>query len=98
MPVPSISPRSISPTPAMPSSSTRQASTIAFSVKRSAIHSSSCVEDSAVLIEAPHGLGAEVAALEPLLHPLVDVETLAVVLAHVARDLHDGVEARYVGD
>ena len=37
MPVPIIRPRSISRTPAMPSSSTRQASTSALSVKRSAI-------------------------------------------------------------
>ena len=41
MPVPSIIPRSISRTPATPSSSTRQASTNALSVKRSAIRWSS---------------------------------------------------------
>ena len=53
MPVPIIIPRSMSRTPAMPSSSTRQASTSALSWKRSATRSSICVVVSGVLIEAP---------------------------------------------
>src|SRR5688572_774431 len=95
MPVPIIRPRSISRTPAMPSSSTRQASTMALSMKRSAIASSIWV--SAVLIEALPGLGAEVARLELLLHALVHVEAVAVGVDHVARDLHDRVQAAHVG-
>src|SRR4051794_12179973 len=98
MPVPIISPRSMSRTPAMPSSSTRQASTSALSWKRSAIRSSICALVSGVLIEALSGLGAEVAGLELLLHAAVHVEAVAVGLAHVAGDLHDGVQARHVGD
>src|SRR4051794_39794353 len=98
MPVPIISPRSMSRTPAMPSSSTRQASTSALSWKRSAIRSSICSVVSGVLIEALPGLGAELAGLQLGLHALVDVEPVAVRLAHVARDLHDGVQARHVGD
>src|SRR4051794_12711182 len=101
MPVPIISPRSMSRTPAMPSSRTRQASTSALSWKRSAIRSFICPARpavSGVLIEALPGLGAEVAGLQLGLHALVHVEPVAVRLAHVARDLHDGVQARHVGD
>src|SRR4051794_3079271 len=91
MPVPIIIPRSTSRTPAMPSSSTRHASTNAFSWKRSASLAS-------MLIEALPCLGAEVAVLDERLHALVDVEAVAVGVAHVARDLHDRVEAAHVGD
>src|SRR5687767_9837856 len=98
MPVPIIIPRSTSRTPAMPSSTTRQASTSALSWKRSATCSSMCSAASGVLIEAPPRLGAEVAALDQLLHPAMDVEAVAVGLLHVARDLDHGVEPRHVGD
>src|SRR4051812_4420537 len=97
MPVPIISARSTSRTPATPSSTTRHASTIALSVKRSAIRSSSRLPGSIVLIEPPAALGPEVAALDALLHALVDVETVAVGVAHVAGNRHDGVEAGHVG-
>src|SRR4051794_39837225 len=97
MPVPIISPRSMSRTPAMPSSSTRQASTSALSWKRSAIRSSICAAVSGVLIEPLPGLRAELAALELLLHAAMHVEAVAVGLAHVARDLHDRVQAGHVG-
>src|SRR5690349_1176122 len=93
MPVPIIIPRSTSRIPATPSSSTRHASTNAFSVKRSASFGS-----TSVLIEALPGLGAEVALGDELLHALVDVEAVAVGAVHVARDLHDRVEPAHVGD
>src|SRR4051795_1819701 len=97
MPTPSMSPRSISRTPAMPSSSTRQASTKAFSPYRSTIRSSSPGSAvSAVLIEPLPGLRPEVAAVHELLHPAVHVEPVAVGLLHVLRDLEGGVEPRHV--
>src|SRR5215208_26696 len=97
MPVPIIIPRSMSRTPATPSSSTRQASTNAFRPKRSASLGSMALLASGVLIEPLPGLGAELAALDHLLHALVDVEAVAVGGDHVARDLHDGVQAAHVG-
>src|SRR4051812_30032724 len=96
MPAPSISPMSMSRTPAMPSSSTRQASTNAFSWKRSASRSSTAVR-SGVLIEALSALGAERAPLDPLLHALMDVEAVAVGVTQVARHLQRGVQAAHVG-
>src|SRR4051794_37356067 len=90
MPVPIIIPRSTSRIPAMPSSTTRQASTKAFSWKRSASLSS-------MLIEPLPALGAEVALVDQRLHALVDVEAVTVGVAHVARDLQDRVEAAHVG-
>src|SRR5689334_7223059 len=95
MPVPIIIPRSMSRTPATPSSSTRHASTIALSWKRSATLGSICW--SAVLIEALPGLRAELPGLDHLLHPAVDVHAIAVGLAHVARHLDDRVQAAHVG-
>src|SRR3954454_15535398 len=95
MPVPIIIPRSTSRTPATPSSSTRHASTKAFSVKRSASFGSIAFS---VLIEALPRLGAEVTLLDERLHALVNVEAVAVGVAHVARDLHDRVEPAHVGD
>src|SRR4051794_27272667 len=95
IPVPIIIPRSMSRTPAMPSSSTRQASTIALSEKRSATLGSICW--SAVLIEALPGLGTQLARFELLLHPAMHVHAVAVGLAHVARHLDHRVQARHVG-
>src|SRR4051794_15939237 len=100
IPVPIIIPRSMSRTPAMPSSSTRQDSTKALSWKRSASASSTagaeCV--SGVLIEAPSALLAELALLHELLHAAMDVEAVAVGVAHVAGDLQRRVQARHVGE
>ena len=59
IPAPAIIPRSMSFIEAMPSSSTRQLSTSALSVKRST--SAAVSMSAAVLIEPPSGLGAEVA-------------------------------------
>src|SRR5215210_1875319 len=100
MPVPIIIPRSMSRTPAMPSSSTRQDSTNAFSCKRSASASSmaGAAAVSGVLIEALSGLLAEIALLDELGHAVVDVEAVAVGVLHVARDLERRVEARHVGE
>src|SRR3954468_21032742 len=95
IPVPIIIPRSMSRTPAMPSSSTRHASTIALSWKRSATLGSICW--SAVLIEALPGLRAELAGLDLLLHPAVDVHAVAVGVAHVAGHLDHRVETAHVG-
>src|SRR3954468_10447107 len=96
MPAPSIRPMSMSRTPATPSSSTRQASTNAFSWKRSASRSSTAVR-SGVLIEALPALGAEGALVDELLHALVDVEAVAVGVVQVARHLQRGVQAAHVG-
>src|SRR5215217_2425279 len=100
IPVPIIIPRSMSRTPAMPSSRTRQASTNALSWKRSASASSTagaaCA--SGVLIEAPSALLAEVALLDELLHAAVDVEAVAVGVAHVPRHLERRVQAGHVGE
>src|SRR4051794_21829228 len=96
MPAPSIRPMSMSRTPATPSSSTRQASTNAFSWKRSTIRSSTAV-CSGVLIEALPALGAERALLDQLLHAAVHVEAVAVGVAQVVRDLDRRVEAAHVG-
>src|SRR4051812_37787870 len=98
MPVPIIIPRSMSRTPAMPSSRTRQDSTNALSWKRSASASSTAGAASGVLIEALSALLAEVALVDELLHALVDVEAVAVGIPHVARDLQRGVQARHVGE
>src|SRR4051794_15704217 len=97
MPVPIISPRSISRMPAMPSSRTRHASTSALSVKRSAMRSSSRLPGSVVLIEPFAALGTELTARDALLHATVDVEAVAVGVAHVARHGDHGVEPRHVG-
>src|SRR4051812_35770634 len=96
MPAPSISPMSMSRTPAMPSSSTRQASTNAFSWKRSTIRSSTAV-CSGVLIEALPGLGAQRALLDELLHAAMDVEAVAVRVVQVARHLQRRVQPAHVG-
>src|SRR5262249_22055922 len=96
-PVPSIMPMSMSRTPATPSSSTRHASTNAFSVKRSAIAGSTCTP-SGVVIEALPALGAEVALLDQLLHRAMEVEAIAVGVVQVARDLDRRVQAGHVGD
>src|SRR5215210_5758663 len=92
MPVPIIIPRSTSRSPATPSSSTRHASTKAFRPKRSARRSSMAVEASGVLIEPLPRLRAQLAPLHALLHALVDVEAVAVGVAHVARHLQRRVE------
>src|ERR1700759_2378447 len=96
MPVPSIMPMSMSRTPATPSSSTRHASTNAFSVKRSAMAGSTF--PSGVVIEALPALGAEVALRDQLLHRLMHVEAVAVGVVEVARDLNRRVQAGHVGD
>src|SRR5690242_322272 len=97
MPTPSMSPRSISRTPAMPSSSTRQASTKALSPYRSTIRSSSPdAAVSAVLIEPLPGLRAKVAAVHELLHAAMHVEAVAVGVVHVLRDLEGRVEPGHV--
>ena len=93
----------MSVTVAMPSSSTRQASTNALSTKRCV--SSSCVElrltvgaRLAVVVEALAGLRAELARLDVRLHALVDVEGLATVgLLQVLGDVQHRVEAEQVG-
>src|SRR5438874_11760767 len=96
IPAPAIIPRSMSFIDATPSSSTRQLSTSAFSVKRS---TSASVETSvSVLIEALAGLGPEIAGGDELLHPLVDVEALAVAVLEVLGDVQHGVEAEQVGE
>src|SRR4051794_39960431 len=95
MPAPSIRPMSMSRTPATPSSSTRQASTNAFSWNRSTIRSSTAVR-SGVLIEALPGLGAQRALLDQILHPAVDVEAVPVGLAQVVGHLHRRVQAGHV--
>ena len=53
----------------------------------------------AVLVEAlAAGLGAELALVDELLHPAVDVEAVAVGLVQVLGDVEDGVEAEEVGE
>src|SRR5438270_3824681 len=89
-------PRSMSFIDAMPSSSTRQLSTSAFSVKRSI---RAWVSISVpVLIEALSGLGPEVLFRHQLLHALVDVEAVAVGLLEVLGHVQDGVEPEQVGE
>src|SRR5437763_5721479 len=95
MPAPAIIPMSMSLMPATPSSSTRQASTSAFSPKRS---TSVPVADSvALLIEALSCLLAEFARLDQLLHLRRHVEAVAVRLAQVDGHVQDGVEPEQVG-
>src|SRR5947209_13428908 len=89
-------PRSMSLIEAIPSSSTRQLSTSAFSVKRSI--SASVSSSVPVLIEALSGLGPEVPIGDEPLHALVDVEAIAVGLLEVLGDVQDGVEAEQVGE
>src|SRR4051794_18464586 len=98
IPVPIIIPRSMSRTPAMPSSSTRQDSTNALSWKRSASFSSTADAVSGVLIEALSALLAQVARLDELLHALVDVEAVAVGVDHVLGHLQRGVQPAHVGE
>src|SRR5205807_2194069 len=81
---------------AIPSSSTRQLSTSALSVKRS---TSAWVSISApVLIETLSGLRAKVAFGDQLLHAAVDVEAIAVGLAQVLGNVQNRVEAEQVGE
>src|SRR3954469_10076302 len=96
MPAPAIMPMSMSLMPATPSSSTRQASTSAFSPNRS---TSVPVADSvAVLIEALSGLLAEVARLDQLLHLRRHVEAVAQRLVEVLGHVQDRVEPEQVGE
>src|SRR4051794_25439190 len=99
IPAPIIIPRSMSRTPAMPSSSTRQDSTNALSWKRSASASSTAGAASVVsgvLIEALSALLAEIARLDELLHAAMDVEAVAVGVLHVLGDLERRVEPAHV--
>src|SRR3954470_18865572 len=91
MPAPSAIARSMSRTPAMPSSSTMQASAKAFRPTRSASRGSTAVSVP-VLIEAPPRLAPEVAPRDELLHAAVDVEAVAVGLAQVAGECERRVE------
>src|SRR3984893_17018723 len=95
-PAPNIIPRSMSFSAAMPSSSTRQLSTSALSVKRST--SAVLSMSAAVLIEPLPGLGAEVAGSDQLLHLLVDEEPVAVGLLQVLGDVQHGVEAKQIDE
>src|SRR3979409_1733568 len=96
IPAPAIMPRSMSFIDATPSSSTRQLSTRAFSVKRS---TSAAVSMSApVLIEALSGLGREVAFRGQFLHLLVHEEPIAIGVTQVLGHVHHRVEAEQVGE
>src|ERR1700722_8499514 len=96
IPAPAIIPRSMSFIDAIPSSSTRQLSTSAFSVKRST--SAAASMSVPVLIEALSSLGAEVAGGDQLLHLLVDEEPIAVRLPEVLGDVQHGVESEQIGE
>src|SRR5581483_5422155 len=107
IPAPAIMPRSMSLSAATPSSSTRQLSTSALSVKRS---TSACASISgapsaapsrvsaAVLIEPLPGLLAEVAGGDQRLHLLVNEEPIAVGLVQVLGDVEHGVQPEQVGE
>src|SRR5437764_1354533 len=94
-PAPAIIPRSMSFIDAMPSSSSRQLSTSAFSVNRST--SAAASMSAAVLIKPLSRLGSELPSRDPLLHPLVDVEPVAVGLLQVLGNVQHRVEPQQVG-
>src|SRR5271165_6900695 len=80
----------------MPSSSTRQLSTSAFSVNRSISRSAS--NSAAVLIEPPPALDPELAAGDALAHPGMHEEALAVGVLKVVGDAERRVESDQVGE
>src|SRR5690349_542093 len=93
---PAISPRSMSFIDATPSSSSRQLSMNALSVKRS---SSSAARGSAVvLIEPLAGLGSQFAGVDQRTHPAVDVEAVAVAFLEVLGHVHDRVDSKQIGN
>src|SRR5579859_8108570 len=94
IPAPAIIPRSISRIDATPSSSTRQLSTSALSVKRST--SAPASMSAVVLIEPSASFGTEVAGRDQLLHPCMDVEALTVGRRQVRRDVQHRVEPEQV--
>src|SRR5437763_3085185 len=94
MPAPIIIPISMSLAEASSSSRTRQDSTSALSVKRST--SVSVASLAAVLIEPLPGLLTEVPGVHELLHPLGDVEAVAVALVQVLGNVQHGVQAEQV--
>src|ERR1700741_3152024 len=96
IPAPAIIPRSMSFIALTPSSSTRQDSTSALSVKRSTRAVASI--SAAVLIEALSGLGGEIALGHQLLHLLVHEEAVPVGVAQVLGDVQHRVEAEQVDE
>src|SRR5947199_10433610 len=96
IPAPAIIPRSMSFIEAMPSSSTRQHSSSALSVKRSTRAALSIA--AAVLIEPLPGLGSQVALCNQLLHSGVNDKALAVGIGKVLRHMQHGVQAKQVGE
>src|SRR3981081_2128835 len=95
IPAPAIIPRSMSFIDATPSSSTRQLSTSAFSVKRSSSPARSI--SAPVRLEALSGLGPEIARRRQLPHALMDVEAVPVALPEVLGEARHGVESEQVG-
>src|SRR5207302_5426242 len=91
-PAPAIIPISTSLVPAIPSSTTRQASTSALSWERSTRVSVACDVVLAVLIEPLPGLLTVVPGLDQLLHGGRDVEPVAEAVPQVLGHVEHRVE------
>src|SRR3989442_4623203 len=96
LPAPAIIPMSMSLIPAIPSSSTRQASTRVLRPERSTSVSSAGDVVLAVLIEPLPRLLPEIAGFNQLLHRRCDEEPLAVAVAEVLGHVEHGVVTPHV--